>query len=134
MAFTITDPSMKRYMMSMDDAVNQILRVVGLEPGTYILDMGEEMSVSELLARFRKEHNCADHPVKVTGPKPGEKDRELLCWPSEHLTHFKAGANVIHRVHHSPFFEYSHALRVSGQYDDDKTMNELKRLFRSVGA
>lgn len=134
LAFTITDANMKRYMMSMDDAVSQILRVVGLEPGTYILDMGKELSVSELLARFRVEHGCADHPVRVTGPKPGEKCSEALCWPSEHLTHFQAGCNVIHRVHHSPFFEYANVLNVSGRYDDDKTMKELKRVFRSVDA
>ena len=62
--FTITDPNMKRYMMSMDDACGQIMRIVGMEPGTYILDMGKEVMVSELLADFRKANDAIGHPIE----------------------------------------------------------------------
>jgi len=129
MAFTVTDLSMKRYMMTMDQACEQILRVVGGDSGTYILDMGEEVPVSELLANFRKAHDCPSHPIRIIGIKPGEKVSEKLHWPVEHLTHFSAGGQTIHRVYHSPHFDYLRALEISRSFDDDKTLECLRGLF-----
>jgi FlaA1/EpsC-like NDP-sugar epimerase len=127
--FTITDPNMKRYMISMGDACSQIMRVVGMEPGTYILDMGKEVMVSELLAKFRKANDANSHPIKITGAKPGEKDSEILFWKAEHVTHLKAGDKVVHRVCESPWFNYRQALEVSRDFDDAKTMTCLRGLF-----
>lgn len=134
MAFTVTDPNMRRYMMTMDDACNQILRVVGFESGTYVLDMGREVMVSELLAEFRKSHGCESHPVRMIGSKQGEKVSEALFWPVEHVTHFQAGNHVIHRVHHSPRFDYDRALQSSKTFDDLRTMKSLESLFGGVKA
>jgi FlaA1/EpsC-like NDP-sugar epimerase len=80
---TVTDDRMLRYFMTVSDAVSLILDVVDLEWGnrTYILEMGEEVSIVDLV----QELNTKNHPIEYIGIRPGEKLREELVYDHEEL-------------------------------------------------
>jgi FlaA1/EpsC-like NDP-sugar epimerase len=80
---TITDDRMKRYFMTVDDAVSLITDVVDLElgNGTYILEMGEEVSIVDLVNQL----NTNNSPIEYIGIRPGEKLREELVYGYEQL-------------------------------------------------
>ena len=80
---TVTDDRMLRYFMTVSDAVSLILDVVDLKWGnrTYILEMGEEVSIVELV----QELNTKNHPIEYIGIRPGEKLREELVYDHEEL-------------------------------------------------
>jgi FlaA1/EpsC-like NDP-sugar epimerase len=76
---TITDPEMKRYFISVQDAVSLIINIVHLEfaKATYILDMGKEHSIMDLVPK--------GYPQVIIGCRPGEKLREELFYDYEQL-------------------------------------------------
>lgn len=80
---TITDERMKRYFMTSSDAVGLIVDIVDFDErcGTYILDMGEEVSIVDLINTL----NVNNSPVKKIGIRPGEKLREELVYKDEEL-------------------------------------------------
>jgi FlaA1/EpsC-like NDP-sugar epimerase len=76
---TLTDIRMKRYFMTVHDAVTLILTSVHLEnlSATYILEMGEEISIPSLVPE--------NYPTKIIGIRPGEKLHESLTFEHEQL-------------------------------------------------
>ena len=76
---TITDDRMKRYFMTVDDAVSLITDIVDLDwtNSTYILNMGEEVSVVDLIPQ--------GYPTEHIGIRPGEKLHEELVYDYESL-------------------------------------------------
>lgn len=131
---TVTDLKMKRYMMSMEDACDQILRVIGLDAGTYVLDMGREYFVADILEMFAKSKGVRvdDLPIKFIGAKSGEKQSETLNWPSESIEKFKVANRELLRLGGSPNFEFGKVLNVSQTFDDDATLRLLQKLFAGV--
>ena len=92
---TVTHPDMKRYFMTVAEAVALVLRTsaLGAEGADgggriYVLDMGEPVSIMGLahqmirLAGLRPE---VDIPIQVTGPRPGEKLSEEMVDAGEPL-------------------------------------------------
>ncbi|WP_354699855.1 UDP-N-acetyl-alpha-D-glucosamine C6 dehydratase [Paraconexibacter sp. AEG42_29] len=93
---TVTDPRMKRYFMTIPEAVQLILRSGNLKgTGTggrasgseiYVLDMGEPVEIMQLardmieLSGLRPEKDIA---IEVIGRRPGEKLDEELFNPFE---------------------------------------------------
>jgi FlaA1/EpsC-like NDP-sugar epimerase len=79
MPITVTNTDMKRYFMTVQDAVSLITEVVNLKYrcGTYILDMGNEMSIMDLIP--------TDYPFVIIGIRPGEKLQEELVYNYEQL-------------------------------------------------
>jgi FlaA1/EpsC-like NDP-sugar epimerase len=80
---TITDDRMKRYFMTAADAVSLITDVVNLEQGngTYILEMGDELFITDLV----KQLNTNNNPIEFIGIRPGEKLKEELVYDYEQL-------------------------------------------------
>ena len=75
---TITDKNMKRYFMTVDDAVSLILDISGVEytNATYILDMGKEIPIVDIV----NELNYNNNPITYIGIRSGEKlNEELVC-------------------------------------------------------
>ena len=90
---TVTHPDMKRYFMTVREAVELVLEasVLGLRGNDhngkiYVLDMGEPVRIVDLarqiilLAGLRPDEDIA---IEITGPRPGEKLHEELLHDSE---------------------------------------------------
>lgn len=80
---TVTDARMKRYFMTIPEAVSLIIQAgaFGDRNATYILDMGEEVSILDLAKRVISLHGLrVDHDIAIefTGIRPGEKLYEEL--------------------------------------------------------
>jgi FlaA1/EpsC-like NDP-sugar epimerase len=77
---TITDPDMRRYMMSIPQACELVIKAaeVGSDGEVFILDMGEPLTVMELKEKYYK-----DYPYVIIGKRPGEQDFERLMTSDE---------------------------------------------------
>jgi FlaA1/EpsC-like NDP-sugar epimerase len=85
---TITHPEMMRYFMTIPEAVQLVLQAAGMGKGgeIFLLDMGRPMSILDLahqmirLAGYEPEKEI---PIKIIGPRPGEKLQEKLLSEEE---------------------------------------------------
>ncbi|MCD6551211.1 nucleoside-diphosphate sugar epimerase/dehydratase [Thermotoga sp.] len=85
---TVTDPRMKRYFMSIPEAVSLILQSILYSSGKdlFILDMGEQISIVKLAETMIMLSGFVPHQdIKIvyTGVRPGEKMCEELTYPYE---------------------------------------------------
>ena len=90
---TVTHPDMKRYFMTVREAVELVLEATVLgtrdarEPGTvYVLDMGEPVRILDLARQMillSGRRPDIDIKVEITGPRPGEKLFEEILHDSE---------------------------------------------------
>jgi len=86
---TVTHPEMKRFFMTIREAVSLVLEAsaIGETGDTLVLDMGKPMAIMELvqtLAKLSGKDECA---VKIvfTGLRKGEKLLEELFYPDERV-------------------------------------------------
>ena len=85
---TITDENMKRYFMSIDEAVYLILLTLCYTDSGYIylLDMGEPIKIYDLVLKIIKKVNLENNKkitIKNIGIRPGEKLEEKLHYDTE---------------------------------------------------
>ncbi|MDX1638208.1 MAG: nucleoside-diphosphate sugar epimerase/dehydratase [Balneolaceae bacterium] len=98
---TITDPKMKRYFMTIPEAVLLVMQAGSMGDGgeVFVLDMGEPVRILDMAEDLIRLHNLkpyVDIPIDFTGIRPGEKLFEELLNAEEgvqetqHLEIFKA--------------------------------------------
>jgi FlaA1/EpsC-like NDP-sugar epimerase len=85
---TITHPEMKRFFMSIPEAVALVLEAAALGTGmqVFMLDMGAEIGVQELAERMIRLKGLrvrTDIPIEYVGIRPGEKLSEQLYYAFE---------------------------------------------------
>ena len=85
---TVTDERMKRYFMTIPEAVQLIIRAGSLGTGgeVYVLEMGEPVSIMQLardMIELSGLNPDRDIAIEVVGRRPGEKLHEELFNPYE---------------------------------------------------
>ena len=88
---TVTDPRMKRYFMTIPEAVQLIIRAGSLSEGSgevFVLEMGEPIAIidlAETMIRLSGLEPERDIAIEIVGARPGEKLHEDLFNPYERL-------------------------------------------------
>jgi FlaA1/EpsC-like NDP-sugar epimerase len=86
---TVTDPRMKRYFMTIPEAVQLIIRAGSLSEGSgevFVLEMGDPVRIidlAETMIRLSGLEPDRDIAIQVVGARPGEKFHEDLFNPDE---------------------------------------------------
>ena len=86
---TVTHPEMKRFFMTIREAVSLVLQAsaIGEKGDTLVLDMGRPIAIMELVQTLAKLSGKDESGVKIvfTGLREGEKLLEELFYPDEQV-------------------------------------------------
>ena len=99
---TITHPDMRRYFMTIPEAVQLVIQAAALGPGggIYVLDMGEQVKIVDLardLIELSGLEVGRDIDIVFTGVRPGEKiSEELFAEGEEHSATGHENICVVH--------------------------------------
>jgi FlaA1/EpsC-like NDP-sugar epimerase len=107
---TVTDPEMKRYFMTIPEAVQLVLQTAVMAQGgeVFVLDMGEPVKILDLacdLIELSGLKPYTDIPIEFTGLRPGEKMFEELLTAEE-------GTSA---THHEKIFTATISRRIDGR-------------------
>lgn len=85
---TVTDPEMKRYFMTIPEAVSLVLQASTLGQGgeVFVLDMGEPVMIVHIAEELIRLHGLEpnrDIDIRFTGPRAGEKLFEEILTAEE---------------------------------------------------
>jgi len=90
---TVTNPAMKRYFMTIEDAVDLLIHagMNGEDGRTYVMDMGEPISVLEMAKQILVERGKTGDEIEIIGQRPGERLVEELMTAEEKERAVKEG-------------------------------------------
>ena len=86
-AITITDPSMTRFMMTLEDAVDLVLYAFEHgQPGEIFVQKAPAATIEVLANALTKMLGVPNHPINIIGTRHGEKLFEVLLSREEMVT------------------------------------------------
>ena len=138
---TVTDPEMKRYFMTIPEAVSLVLQASTMGQGgeVFVLDMGEPVMIvhiAEELIRLHGMEPYKDIDIRFTGLRPGEKLFEEILTAEEgtdsscHAKVFVARSSGKYTMAELSgiLAEFSDAIR-DPSADSDEKMKQLLRKY-----
>ncbi len=134
---TVTHPEVRRYFMTISEAVHLVLQAGGIGNGgeLFVLDMGEPVLLREMAADMIRLSGLDENdvPIVFTGLRPGEKLNEIL---------WEEGASVeptargdIRRVHEAAVADDGRLDVIIGRLADAAARDDherIARLFREI--
>lgn len=124
---TVTHPDMRRFFMTIPEAVQLVLQAGSLGKGgeLFVLDMGEPVKIADLardLIRLSGLEEGVDIEIKYTGMRPGEKLYEELLFGDEDVgetTHPKVIRVLAEDPEESFDQRIRELIRMAGEQEDD---------------
>jgi len=82
---TVTHPDVTRFFMTVEEAVGLVLEAMSMaeHAETFVLDMGEPVSIVELVEKYAAAVNVPDVRIEFTGLRGGEKLNEKVFSDAE---------------------------------------------------
>ncbi|MDQ1717572.1 MAG: hypothetical protein QOE89_1525, partial [Pseudonocardiales bacterium] len=82
---TVTHPDVTRFFMTVEEAVSLVLEAATMSElaETFVLDMGEPVSIVDLVYKYAEELHLSDVTIRFTGLRPGEKLNEKVFSDAE---------------------------------------------------
>lgn len=125
---TVTHPDMRRFFMTIPEAVQLVLQAGSLGKGgeLFVLDMGEPVKIADLardLIRLSGLEEGVDVEIKYTGMRPGEKLYEELLFGDEDVgetTHPKVIRVLADELDASFEPRIRELIRLAGAQEDDE--------------
>jgi FlaA1/EpsC-like NDP-sugar epimerase len=132
---TITDPEVRRYFMTIPEAVGLVLKsAYGNYGALCVLNMGEPIRILDLarqMIAMAGHVPDVDIPIVVTGLRPGEKLNEELTTEDERVT-FEANGQIKVVTGPAPPADLwdlvARLEEAAAQEDEEQTLNLLKTL------
>lgn len=133
---TITDERMSRYFMTIQEAVQLVIKASSLDctGGIYMLDMGNPVAITALARKLIEMSGLKpekDVSIEITGIRPGEKLQEALCcdesqiFPTDFPHVFSVGAEELPDDFEISLAELEQAAR---ERQDTEVIEKLRRL------
>lgn len=127
---TVTHPDVRRYFMTIPEAVHLILQAGGLGAGgeLFVLDMGEPVLLREMAADMIRLSGFdeAEVPIVFTGLRPGEKLNEVL-W-EEHARVESTSCSDIRRVYEATVAEEGPLDEIVGRLVEAAARDDRQRI------
>lgn len=138
---TITHPEMRRYFMTIPEAVQLVLQAGAMAEGgeVFVLDMGEPVAILDMacdLIRLSGLEPYRDIPIEFTGIRAGEKLSEELLTAEEGTTatrHAKIFVANLKTVDQSTLqYALSHLREVTQHQDIKEALGKLVPTYRGI--
>ena len=135
---TVTDPQMKRYFMTIPEAVLLVIQASSMGEGgeVFVLDMGEPVKILDMakdLIRFHSLEPYKDIQIKITGKRPGEKLFEELLNAEEGI--LKTNHDEIHKAICSRKMTFEELETEIGKLVDQLrsgSMNSFRNILKTI--
>jgi len=113
---TVTHPEIKRYFMTIPEAVQLVLQAGAMAEGgeIFVLDMGEPIKIADLartLIQLSGLEPEKDIKIEYTGLRPGEKLFEEINLSEEDVSRTRNDKIFVLKQEHQNFIKISHLIR-----------------------
>jgi FlaA1/EpsC-like NDP-sugar epimerase len=134
----VTHPDMRRYFMTIPEAVQLVLQAGALGKGAelFVLDMGEPVKIVDLardLIRLSGLEEGSDVEIAFTGVRPGEKLYEEVFFGGEDIrpTNHPKVLRVLDDTHDPSFIEHVDGLirQAVGHQAEDRQLRDALRVL-----
>jgi FlaA1/EpsC-like NDP-sugar epimerase len=133
---TITHPEIKRYFMTINEAVSLVLQAytVGKHGDILVLDMGEPVRIVDMARNLIRLSGKTEQDVKIRfiGLRDGEKLKEELFYESEQVESTSCPQVLRTRSHILPWHELSKLLAELALVNEDGSANEIKAMLKRI--